>query len=83
MDGRYARRENGVKKKVNYAGVRKEAVMAESVPENSEEATGVQGGETVWVSVCLGGQFAKLKLQKSGRRTKLRLAWEIIISTLI
>lgn len=41
------------------------------------------GWGAVWLSVCLGGQFAKLKLQKTGRRTKLRLAWEISVSPLI
>ena len=40
--------------------------MAESVPENSEEETGEsrRGGEGERRSGCLGGQFAKLKLQK-------------------
>lgn len=36
--------ERGYEKKVNWEGVREGAVMAESVPENSEEATAEQGG---------------------------------------
>lgn len=47
--------------------------MAESVAENSEEEAGERGGETIWLSVCLGSQFAKLNLQKSRRRTKVGL----------
>lgn len=74
MNGGYARgRETESEKKVNSEGAQWEAVIAESVAENSEEEAGEGGGETIWLSVCLGSQFAKLKLQKSRRRTKVGL----------
>lgn len=85
MEGAYARRPNVVtkKKKVNWEGVREEAVMAESVPENSEEATAEQGGRDGLGIGLSGRPICQIKApKKSGRRTKLRLAWEISVSPL-
>lgn len=80
MEVTHGETRRGLRKKWINAQVRTEA---ESVAENNEEETREEGGETVWPSVCLGSQFAKLKPQKAGRRTKLRLAWEISPSHLI
>lgn len=49
----------------------KRAVMAESVARAAQRSSGREwgggGDETVWLPVCLGGQFAKLKLKKNLR----------------
>lgn len=52
-------------------------------PKTTRRGRENRGGEAVWPSVCLGSQFGKLKLQKAGRRTKPRVAWEISLSPMV